>query len=124
MNPDLAFVVGATGFLIMMVGVVGANVAFFRSLPMMLNRESRSAARSAVPSPTRSAARSAVFTFAFWLVAWAAVAMLGMTVMVFGIVLDGDVVTWAPILPLTLVVVTIPLAWYIRWRAQDEVRNS
>jgi len=91
----------------MTVGVVGANVVFFRSLPLMLNRQ------------LMRAARRAVLTFVFWLVAWAAFAMLGTTVMLLGFALAGNMVTWAPILPFTLVVLMIPIAWYLQWQARE-----
>jgi hypothetical protein len=109
-NSSLGIAVATAGFLIMAVGVVGANVVFFRSLPLMLNRQ------------LMRAARNAVLTFVFWLVAWAAVAMLGITVMLIGFVLAGNLVTWAPIPPFALVVLMIPLAWYLRWQAR-ELRN-
>jgi len=109
-NSFLGIAVATAGFLTMTVGVVGANVVFFRSLPLMLNRQ------------LMRAARNAVLTFLFWLVAWAAVAMLGTTVMLLGFVLAGNVVTWAPILPFALVVLMIPLAWHLRLQAR-ELRN-
>jgi hypothetical protein len=109
-NSSLGFAVATAGLLIMAVGVVGANVVFFRSLPLMRNRQ------------LMRAARSAVLTFVSWLVTWAAVAMLGITVMLSGFVLAGNLVTWAPILPFALVVLMIPLAWYLRWQAR-ELRN-
>ena len=68
-------------------------------------------------------AREAVLKFLFLLVGWAAVAMLGITVMLLGFVLAGNVVKWAPILPFALVVLMIPLAWYLRWQAR-ELRNG
>jgi hypothetical protein len=110
-NFSLGIAVATAGLLIMVVGVVGANVVFFRSLPLMLNRQ------------LMRAARSAVLTFVFWSVAWAAVVMLGITVMLFGFVLAGNVVKWAPILPLAIVVLIIPLAWYLRLQAR-ELRNG
>ena len=110
MNSSLGIAVATAGFLIMAVGVVGANVVFFRSLPLMLNRQ------------LMRAARNAVLTFVFWVVVWAAVGMLGITAMLLGFVLAGNLVTWAPILPLALVVLMIPLAWYLRWQAR-ELRN-
>jgi hypothetical protein len=76
--PGIA--VATPGVLIMTVGGVGANVVFFRSLPLMLNRQ------------LMHAARNAVLTFVFWLVAWAAVGMLGITVMLLGFVLAGNLV--------------------------------
>jgi hypothetical protein len=112
-NSSLGIAVATAGFPIMAVGVVGANVVFFRSLPLMLNRQ------------LMRAARNEALTFVFWLVAWAAVAMLGITVMLLGLVLAGNVVTWAPILPFALVVLMIPLAWYLRWQAEDgEIRRA
>jgi len=45
--------------------------------------------------------------------------MLGITIMLFGFVLTGSVVTWAPILPLALMLLMIPLAWYLRWQARE-----
>ena len=111
MNSSLGITVATAGFLIMTVGFVGANVVFFRSLPLMLNRQ------------LTGAARNAVLKFVFWLVSWAAVAMLGTTVMLLGFVLAGNVVKWAPILPFALVVLMIPLAWYLRWQAR-ELRNG
>ncbi len=63
MNSSLGIAVATAGLLIMTVGVVGANVVFFRSLPLMVNRQ------------LMRAARNAVLKFVFWLVAWAAVAM-------------------------------------------------
>ena len=45
--------------------------------------------------------------------------MLGTTIMLFGFVLTGNVVTWAPILPLALMLLMIPLAWYLRWQARE-----
>jgi hypothetical protein len=42
--------------------------------------------------------------------------------MLLGFVLAGNLVTWAPILPFALVVLMIPLAWYLRWQAR-ELRN-
>ena len=107
MNASVGIAVATTGFLIMTAGVVGANVVFFRSLPLMRNRQ------------LMRAARSAVLTFVFWLVAWAGVAMLGTTIMLFGFVLTGNVETWAPILPLALMLLMIPLAWYLRWQARE-----
>jgi len=110
-KSSVGIAVATAGFLIMLVGVVGVNIVFFRSLPLTLNRESM------------RAARNAVLTFVFWLVAWAAVAMLGITVMLLGFVLAGNVVEWAPILPFALVVLMIPLAWYLRSQAR-ELRNG
>ena len=110
MNASVGIAVATTGFLIMTAGVVGANVVFFRSLLLMLNRR------------LMRAARSAVTAFVFWLDAWAAVAMLGITIMLLGFALAGNLVTWAPILPFALVVLMIPLAWYLRWQARD-LRN-
>ena len=107
MHASVGIAVATTGFLIMTAGVVGANVVFFRSLPLMRNRQ------------LMRAARSAVLTFVFWLVAWAGVAMLGTTIMLFGFVLTGNVVTWAPILPLALMLLMILLAWYLRWQARE-----
>src|SRR5258706_14395100 len=106
-NPYVGIAVATTGFLVMAAGVVGANVVFFRSLPMMLNRQ------------FMRSARSSVLTSVFWLVAWAAVTMLGIAIMLFGFALIGNMVRWAPILPLALVVVMIPLAWYLRWQARE-----
>jgi len=77
------FAVATVGFVMMAVGVAGANVVFFRSLPLLSNR------------PLMRSAPNAVFEFAFWLVAWAAVAGLGIATMLLGLVLTGGRAMWS-----------------------------
>jgi hypothetical protein len=110
-NESLGIAVATTGLLITAVGVVGVNVVFFRSLPRLMDR------------PVTDLVRSAVFEFVLWLLAWAAVGMIGISILLLGLVLSGGVVTWAPLAPLSLVVLMIALAWYSRWRLR-QLRNS
>lgn len=95
----------------MTAGVVGANVVFFRSLPLMTNRQ------------LMRATPIAVFEFAFRLVAWAAVAMLGIAIMLLGLVLTGSLVTWAPLAPVAVAVLAILVALYFRMHAK-QLRRS
>ena len=111
MNESLGIAVATTGLLITAVGVVGVNVVFFRSLPRLMDR------------PVTDLVRSAVFEFVLWLLTWAAVGMIGISILLLGLVLSGGVVTWAPLAPLSLVVLMIALAWYSRWRLR-QLRNS
>lgn len=110
-NESLGIAVPTTGLLITGVGVVGVNVVFFRSLPRLLDR------------PVTDLVRSAVFEFVLWLLAWAAVGMIGITILLLGLVLRGGLVTWAPLAPLSLVVLMIAPAWYSRWRLR-QLRNG
>lgn len=111
MNTSLGFAVATFGLVIMTVGVVSANIVFFRSLPLLTNRT------------LMRAAPIAVFEFAFWLVAWAAVALLGIATMLLGLVLTGGLVTWAPLVPLAPAVLAIPLALSLRWQI-NQLRHS
>lgn len=111
MNESLGIAVATTGLLITAVGVAGVNVVFFRSLPRLLER------------PVTDSVRSAVFEFVLWLLAWAAVGMIGITILLLGLVLTGGLVRWAPFAPLLLVVLMIALAWYSRWRLR-RLRNG
>ena len=104
MNPPLGFTVATVGLVIMTVGVVGTNVVFFRSLALLSNRQ------------LMRATPSAVFEFVLWLMAWAALVMIGITIFLLGLVLTGGLVTWAPLAPVAIVVLMIPTAWYARWR--------
>jgi hypothetical protein len=110
-NESLGIAVATTGLLITAVGVVGVNVVFFRSLPKLLVR------------PVTDLVRSAVFEFVLSLLAWAAVGMIGITILLLGLVLSGGLVTWAPLAPLALVVLMTLPAWYSRWRLR-QLRNG
>lgn len=111
MTTSFGFAVATTGLVVMAVGVACANVVFFRSLPLLSNRQ------------LMRAAPISVFEFAFWLVAWAAIAMLGIAIMLLGLVLTGSLVTWAPLAPIAVVVLMIPTAWYTHWRIR-QLRNG
>lgn len=111
MTPSLGYAVAAFGLLITFVGVGGANVVFFQSLPRLSNRQ------------LMRAAPIAVFEFAFWLVSWAAVAMLGIATMLFGLALTGGVVTWAPLAPLAVAVLAILMMLYLRWQTNQRRRS-
>jgi hypothetical protein len=110
-NESLGIAVATTGLLITAVGVVGVNVVFFRSLPKVLDR------------PVTDLVRSAVFEFVLWLLAWAAVGVAGITILLLGLVLSGGLVTWAPLAPLVLMMLMIPPAGYSRWRLR-KLRNG
>lgn len=107
MTTGLGFAVATIGLVITAVGVVGANVVFFRSLPKMLDR----AAVRLAPI--------VAFEFVFWLVLWAGLGMLGIAILLLGLVIAGGLVQWAPLAPAAVVVLTITLAWYSRWRIQQ-----
>lgn len=111
MTPLLGYAVATVGLLITFVGVGGANVVLFQSLPRLSNRQ------------LMRAAPIAVFEFAFWLVAWAAIGMLGIAIMLLGLVLTGGLVMWAPLAPTAVVVLMIPTAWYTHWRIR-QLRNG
>lgn len=106
MNLSLGVAVAMVGLVIMTVGVVGTNVVFFRSLPKLANRQ------------LIRATPIIAFDFTLWLLAWAAVAMIGIAILLLGLVLTGGLVSWAPLAPLAVVVLMIPPAWYARWRIQ------
>ena len=110
-NESPGIAVATTGLLITVVGVVGVNVVVFRSLPKLLVR------------PVTDLVRSAAFEFVLWLLAWSAVGMIGITILLWGLVLSGGLVTWAPLAPLALVVLMIPPVWYSRWRLR-QLRNG
>lgn len=105
------FAVAAIGLVIMAVGVVGANVVFFRSLPNVMNRE---AVRRAP---------NVAFEFVFRLLVWAGVVMIGIGIFLLGLVVTGGMATWAPLAPIGVVVLVIPTAWYARWRIH-QLRNG
>jgi len=107
MNPSVGFAVATVGLVISAVGVVGTNVVFFRSMPKLSNRQL-----------IRAAPRVA-FEFTLGLLAWAAVAMIGITILLAGLALTGGLVAWAPLAPLAVVVLMIPPAWYARWRMRQ-----
>ena len=111
MNESLGIAVATTGLLITGVGVVGVNVVFFRSLPRLANR------------PITDSVRGATFEFVLWLMAWAAVVMIGITILLLGLVLVGGLVAWAPLAPLSLGVLMIGPAGYSRWRLR-QLRNG
>jgi len=104
MNPSVGFAVATVGSVIIAVGVVGTNVVSFRSVPKLSNRQ------------LIHAAPRVAFEFTLRLLAWAAVAMIGIAILLLGLVLTGGLVTWAPLVPIALVVLMTPPAWYARWR--------
>lgn len=111
MTTGLGFAVATIGLVITAVGVTGTNVVFFRSLPKMLDR----AAVRAAPI--------VAFEFAFWLLLWAGLGTLGIAILLIGLVITGGLVQWAPLAPTAVVVLTIAMAWYLRWRIQ-QLRNG
>ena len=111
MTTGLGFAVATIGLAIAAVGVIGANVVFFRSLPKMLDR---------------AAVRRApivAFEFVFWLLLWAGLGTLGIAILLLGLVIAGGLVQWAPLAPTALVVLMISLGWYSRWRIH-QLRNG
>jgi len=112
MNVPLGLAVATAGLLIMSAGVVGVNVVFFRYLARLSNRQS-----------TRGA-KSAAFEFVFWLLAWAALAMVGLTFLLLGLVVSSSLVTWAPLMPIAMLVLMIPTASYARWRLRGSKNDA
>ena len=107
MTTGLGFAVATIGLVITAVGVIGANVVFFRYLANMLDR---AAVR---PAPI------VAFEFVFWVLLWAGLGTFGIAILLLGLVITGGLVQWAPLAPTGVVVVTILLAWYSRWRIQQ-----
>jgi hypothetical protein len=76
--------VAMTGLLVTAVGVVGVNVVFFPSMPKLSNRQ------------LMRAAPSVAFEFVLRLLLCAAVATIGLTILLLGLVLTGGLVAYAP----------------------------
>ena len=112
MNVPLGFAMATTGLLITTAGVVGANVVLFRYLARLSNRQS-----------TRGS-KSAAFECVFWLLVWAALGVAGLTFLLLGLVVTGGLVTWAPLLPIAMLVLMIPTAWYARWRQRGSLNGT
>jgi hypothetical protein len=103
--------VAMSGLLVTAVGVVGVNVVFFRFVPKLSNRQ------------LMRAAPSVAFEFVLRLLLFAAVAAIGLTILLLGLVLTGGLVAYAPLAPLSLLILILPPAWYARWRVQ-QLRNG
>lgn len=93
----------ATGLLITTVGVVGANIVFVRFVPTALRR------------PITTETRIAVVESVLRLLLFAAIAVIGLTALLFGLAATGRVVSWAPLAPRALLALMIPTEWYARW---------
>ncbi len=91
------------GLLISVAGVVGANIVFVRFVPISLRR------------PKTSETRIAILESVLRLLLFATIAVIGLTFMLFGLVVTGSLVTWAPLAPLALLALMIPTVWYARW---------
>ncbi len=103
--------VATTGLLVATAGVVGANIVFFRFPRKRPDRGGVDQIQGV-----------AVFEFVFHFLLFAAVTAVGLTVLLLGLVLAGGLVTRAPLMPLTLLVLTILTAWYARWRLKQARR--
>jgi hypothetical protein len=102
-NGTLGVAVATSGLLITVVGVVGANVVFVRFVPIALRR------------PITTETRIAILESVLRLLLFAAIAVVGLTALLFGLAATGSLVTWAPLAPLALLALMIPTAWYARW---------
>ena len=91
------------GLLITAVGVVGANIIFVRFVPTALRR------------PITTETRIAILKSVLRLLLFAAIAMIGLTALLSGLVVAGDLVTWAPLAPVAVLALMVPTAWYARW---------
>jgi len=110
LTRSLATIVAVTGLLITAIGVVGVNVVFFRYLPKLSDRH------------LMHAAPSAAFEFVLRLLLFAAIAAIGLTILLLGLVLAGGLAAWAPLAPLSLIVLMLPPAWYAWWHLR-RVKN-
>jgi hypothetical protein len=99
--------VAMSGLQVTAVGVVGVNVVFFRSVPKLSNRQ------------LMRATPSVAFEFVLRLLLFAAVAAIGLTILLLGLVLIGGLVAYAPLAPLSLLILILPPAWYARWRLRQ-----
>jgi hypothetical protein len=102
MNGTLGVAVATTGLLITVVGVVGANVVFVRFVPMALRR------------PITTETRIAILESVLRVLLFAAIAMIGLTALLFGLAVTGSLVAWAPLAPLAVAALMIPTGWYAR----------
>lgn len=68
-----------------------------------------------VDPPITTETRIAILEFVLRLLLFAAVAAIGLTTLLLGLVLTGGLVTWAPLAPLAILAVMIAPAWYARW---------
>jgi len=112
MNVALGFAVATAGLLITAAGVVGMNVVLFRYVARLSSGQST------------PAAKSAAFEFVFWLLVWAALTMVGLTFLLLGFVVNGSLVTWAPLMPIAMLVLMIPTAGYARWRQRGSTNDT
>ena len=94
------------GLLITIAGVIGANIVFVRFLPIALRR------------PITTETRIAILESVLRLLLFAAIAMIGLTALLSGLVVAGSVVTWAPLAPVAVLALMVPTAWYARWLLQ------
>lgn len=95
--------VAAAGLFITVAGVVGANIVFFRFVPIALRR------------PVTTETRIAILEYILRVLLFAAIAVIGLTALLFGLAVTGRLVTWAPLAPLALLALMIPTALYARW---------
>jgi len=102
MNGTLGVAVATAGVLITIAGVVGANVVFFRFVPIALRR------------PRTTETRIATLEYVLRLLVFAAVVAIGLTALLFGLAATGSLVSWAPLASLALLALMIPTAWYAR----------
>ena len=102
MNGTIGVAVATAGLLITVAGVIGANIVFVRFVPISLRR------------PITTETRIAILETVLRLLLFAAIVAIGLALLLFGFVVTGSVVTWAPLAPVALLALMIPTAWYVR----------
>jgi hypothetical protein len=101
-NETIGVAVATAGLLITIAGVVGANIVFVRFVPIALRR------------PITMETRIGILESVLRLLLFAAIVAIGLTGLLFGLVITGRLVTWAPLAPLALLALMIPTVWYAR----------
>ena len=114
--------VAALGLAITAAGVVGANVVFFRFMPKLLSRRAAVSSRRREGRGVPRTDQLVAHEFVFGLLLFAALAASGLTILLVGLVVGGNVVNWAPLMPLALAALSIGMAAHSGWRLR-QLRN-